>query len=94
VTYLITLICILIALTLFVGAFYLSKYVVDTKYHLSKLEIDYKLAVEHIGKQEEHINQLAQTIEYMENESKAATARTERNRTWNPSDPLSSGVRM
>ncbi len=93
-TYLITLICILIALALFAGAFYLSKYVVDTKYHLNKLENDYKAAVEHISKQEDHINQLVQTIEYMENESKAASARQERNRTWNPQDPLSSGVRM
>lgn len=93
-TYIITLICILIALALFAGAFYLSKHVVNIKYHLDKLEIDYKAAVEHIGKQEDHINQLAQTIEYMENEAKAATTRTERNRTWNPTDPLNSTVRM
>lgn len=92
--YLISLICILIALTLFVGSFYLSKYVVDTKYHLNKLEVDYKAAVEHIAKQDDHINQLSQQIEYMENESKAVSARTERNRTWNPADPLSNGVRM
>lgn len=71
----------------------MSRYVVDTKYHLNKLEIDYKAAVEHIGKQEDQINQLVQTIEYMDNEAKIATGRQERNRTWNPADPLSSGVR-
>lgn len=92
-TYLVTLICILIALTLFVGAFYLSKHVVDTKYHLNKLEIDYKLAVEHIGKQEDHIIQLSQQIEYMTNEAKADTARKDR-KGWNPADTLNSVARM
>ncbi len=72
----------------------MSKYVVVIQHNLNTIQMDYKAAVEHISKQEDHINQLAQTIEYMENESKAASARTERNRTWNPQDPLNSGVRM
>ena len=92
-TYLITLICILIALALFAGAFYLSKYVVDTKYKLDKLEIDYKAAVSHITYQEENILQLQQQIDYMDNEAKAETARKDR-KGWNPSDPLNSVARM
>lgn len=85
-TYLITFICLLIALALFAGAFYLAKHVVSLQHRINVLEDTYTAATEHIQKQEEVIIQLNQQIDLMERESRISSERPERSRAWNPRD--------
>lgn len=93
-TYLITFICLLIALALFAGAFYLAKYVVSLQHRVAVVEDSYAQATEHIQKQEEVIVQLQQQIEYMERSEAMATQKEARpSRAWNPTDPLNGGAR-
>jgi predicted Holliday junction resolvase-like endonuclease len=84
---LITLICILLALAIFAGAFYLAKYVLQISMRNDLLEANYKLAEEHIGKQDEHIAQLNQEVEHMQHEAQLNGERIEPRRTW-ANDPL------
>jgi hypothetical protein len=91
--YLITFICILIALAIFAGAFYLSKYVVNTQMRKDVLEENYKLAADHIAKQEEHITYLTQEVETMTHEATLNGERVPRQRTWEPTDILNTAER-
>jgi hypothetical protein len=91
--YLITFICLLIALALFAGAFYLAKYVVGLQHRNNVLEDSYKEATDYIKLQEEHIITLKQEIDFMRRTEEAQSTRTEPQRTWNPGDPLNSGRR-
>lgn len=94
-TYLITFICILIASALFAGAFYLATYVVSLKHRVAVLEDTYKLAEEHIQKQDEAIAQYIQQLEYMErNEAMQKQQQDRPQRGWNPGDPLHGGTRQ
>jgi hypothetical protein len=92
--YLITLICIFIALAIFAGAFYLAKFVIAIKMRNDLLEENYKLAAEHIEKQEEQIMQLTQEVTYMRHEAEISGERIPAARSWNPSDPLNSRERQ
>lgn len=92
---LISLICIAIALAIFAGAFYLSKYVVSLLHRVHVLEDSYTQATEHITEQDKQIALLQQEIDHMRREEAyAASERGTRPRAWNPNDPLNSGVRM
>jgi hypothetical protein len=93
-TYLITFICILIALAIFAGAFYLAKFVIRITMRNDLLEENYKLAAEHVEKQEEQIMQLTQEVTYMRHEAEINGERTPTARSWNPSDPLNSRERQ
>ena len=92
-TYLIVLICFLIASLLFAGAFYLAKYVVTLQHRCHVLEDSYTQATEHISKQEETIAQMQSHIDHLERENHLFSTREERPRSWNPSDPLNSRER-
>jgi hypothetical protein len=92
-TYLITFLCILIALAIFAGAFYLSKFVIRITMRNELLEENYKLAAEHIEKQEEQIMQLTQEVTYMRHETEIRRERVPVARSFNPSDPLNSSER-
>ena len=85
-TTLITLICVILALAIFAGAFYLAKYTVSLQHRVNVLEDSYTAANEHIQKQEELITQLTQQIDMMERENKLTAERPERSRAWNPRD--------
>jgi ABC-type uncharacterized transport system fused permease/ATPase subunit len=87
-TYLITFICILIALAIFAGAFYLAKFVIRLTMRNELLEENYKLAAEHIAKQEEHIAYLTNENEHMTHEAKLNGERTPKVRSWEPKDML------
>lgn len=91
--YLITFICIIIALALFAGAFYLAKYVISIQHRVNVLEDTYTAATEHISKQDEYISQLNQQIEMMERENQLASNRVDRPRAWNPRDIMNVGER-
>lgn len=93
ITALITLICCLIALALFAGAFYLAQYVVSLKHRVNVLEDSYAQATEHIQKQEEVILQMQQEIDYTKREVQHNSQRSDRPRAWNPADPLNSIAR-
>lgn len=86
--YVITFICILIALAIFAGAFYLAKFVICLTMRNELLEENYKLATDHIAKQEEHIAYLSQEVEHMQHETKLNGERVERKRSWEPKDML------
>jgi hypothetical protein len=85
---LIYLLCLLIALAIFAGAFYLAKFVIRLTMRNELLEENYKLAAEHIAKQEEHIAYLSQEVEHMQHEAKLNGERVERKRSWEPKDML------
>lgn len=94
-TAVLTFICILIALALFAGAFYLAKYVVSLQHRVVVLEDSYKQATEHIEKQDEALAAYQQQIDYMErNEAIQKQAQDRPQRGWNPSDPLHGGTRQ
>lgn len=86
--YLITFICLLIALALFAGAFYLAKYVVSLQHRVNVLEDSYKAAEDHIQKQEEVIIQLQQELDILRREETMHKSRSDRPRAWDPSNPL------
>lgn len=86
--YLISFICILIALAIFAGAFYLAKFVIRLTMRNELLEDNYKLAAEHIAKQEEHITYLTNEVEHMQREAVLGGERIERKRAWEPKDIL------
>jgi hypothetical protein len=90
---LITFICILIALALFAGAFYLAKYVIGLQHRTNVLEDTYTAAEQHIQKQEEVIAQLTQQIDMMERENVLASSRVDRPRSWNPQNIMNVGKR-
>jgi hypothetical protein len=92
-TYLITFICIFLALAIFAGSFYLAKFVIRITMRNELLEENYKLATEHIEKQEEQIMQLTQEVTYMRHEAEINGERMPAARSWNPSDPLNSSER-
>lgn len=91
---LITLICILLALAIFAGAFYLAEYVVKKQHRVHVLEDSYKDATEHIASLEREILGLNQQIEHMQYEAQLNGQRMDRPRVWNPSDPLNSEQRQ
>jgi hypothetical protein len=91
--YLITFICFLIAFAIFAGAFYLAKFVLRVTMRNELLETNYKLAEEHIGKQEEQITHLTQEVQHMQYEAQLNGEHTPRTRSWNASDPLNSEAR-
>lgn len=91
---LITLTCILIALAILAGAFFLSKYVVEKQHRVNVLEDAYKEASEHIQSLEREIDGLNQQIEQMQYEVQLNSQRLERPRSWNPSDIMNSQPRM
>lgn len=93
ITALITFICLLIALALFAGAFYLAKQHIALLHRVHVLEDTYAAATEHIAKQEEVITQLGQQIEMMEREDILARERPERPKAWNPRDIMNVGTR-
>lgn len=91
--YLITFICILIALAIFAGAFYLAKYVIGLQHRTNVLEDTYTAAEQHIKQQEDVITQLTQQIDMMERENVMASSRVEKQRSWNPRDIMNVGDR-
>jgi predicted PurR-regulated permease PerM len=93
ITTLITFICILIALALFAGAFYLAKYVISLQHRVNVLEDTYTAAEQHIQKQEEVIAQLTQQIDMMERENVLASKRVDKPRAWKPRDIMNVGER-
>lgn len=93
ITALIIFICLLIALALFAGAFYLAKQHIALQHRVNVLEDTYTAATEHIAKQEEVIAQLTQQIEYMERENQLASNRVDRPKAWNPRDIMNVGTR-
>lgn len=90
---LITLLCVLLSLILFAGAFYLAKHVVSLQHRVHVLEDSYKEATEHIAQQEEHIITLKQELDFIRRTEEVQHQR-ERPRTWNPGDPLNSNSRL
>lgn len=92
-TYIITFICFLIALAIFAGAFYMARHHTRLEMRNDLLEENYKLATEHIGKQEEKINYLEQEVQHMQREAQLNGERTPQARIWNASDPLNSADR-
>jgi Na+(H+)/acetate symporter ActP len=93
ITAIIIFICLLIALALFAGAFYLAKHVIALQHRVHVLEDTYTAATEHIAKQEEVITQLTQQIEMMERENMLASHRAEKPKAWNPRDIMNVGTR-
>lgn len=92
-TALITFICLLIALALFAGAFYLAKYVVSLQHRVNILEDSYKAAAEYIKQQEEMVITLKQELDFIRRTEEEQSNRGQRPRAWNPGDPLNSGSR-
>lgn len=90
---LITLLCVLLSLGIFAGAFYMAKYVVSLQHRIHVLEDSYSAATDHIAKQEEHIVTLQQELDFIRREEDQRSHR-ERPRTWNPADPLNTGTRQ
>lgn len=80
--YLITFICLLIALAIFAGAFYLAKYVVSLQHRVNVLEDSYSDATEHIKQQEETIVILRQELDFSRRTVDEINSR-HRPRTWN-----------
>lgn len=93
-TILITLICILLALATFAGAFYLAEYVVKKQHRVHVLEDSYKDAIEHITSLEREVLGLNQQIEQIQYEAQLNGQRMDRPRSWNPRDPLNSADRQ
>jgi uncharacterized membrane protein YciS (DUF1049 family) len=89
-TILIYLICILLALAIFAGAFYMAKFILRVTMRNELLETNYKLAEEHIAKLEERISYLDHEVQQMQYEAQLNGERIERPRAWNASDPLNS----
>lgn len=87
---LITLLCVLLSLAIFAGAFYLAKYVIERQHRANVLEDSYREAVEHISEKEREISGLNSQIEHMQYEAQQNGERLSRPRTWNPRDPLNS----
>lgn len=88
-----TLICFAIALGIFAGAFYLSKYVVGLQHRVHVLEDSYKDATDHIADQEKTVVLLQQEIDFMRRETEIREHQSNRQRVWNPGDPLNIGNR-
>lgn len=92
-TILLTLICIVLALAIFAGAFYLAKYVVSIQHRVAVLEDSYKEATEYIEEKEKQIIQLQQELDFVRRDVVMAEQRNHRFRAWDPSDPLNAGER-
>lgn len=93
-TILITLLCAVLVLLLFAGAYYLSKHVVEKQHRVAVLEDAYTEAVEEIKAQAQIIQDKEHEIEQMMYEAQQNGQRVERPRSWNPSDPLNSTPRQ
>lgn len=89
-----TTITIAICAALFVGAFFLSEYVVKKQHRVHVLEDAYKEATEHIHMLEQEKQTLEQTIEHMQYEAQLNGQRMDRPRAWNPGNPLNSQERQ
>lgn len=90
--YLITFICMLIALALFAGAFYLARHVVSLQHRTHVLEDGYKEATDYIKQQEEAIITLKQELDFIRRTEEEQTKQT-RPRSWNPSNIMEMGER-
>lgn len=93
-TSLITLLCILLSLLLFAGSYYLSKHVVEKQHRVAVLEDAYSEAVEEIKAQAQIIQDKEREIEQMLHQSTLDGRPVERQRAWNPSNPLNSEPRQ
>ena len=91
---LIVLLCALLVLLLFAGAYYLSKHVVEKQHRVHVLEDAYQEAVEEIKSQAQIIQDKEHEIEQLMYEAQQNGQRVERPRSWNPSDPLNSTLRQ
>jgi cell division protein FtsB len=89
---LITLLCVLVALAILAGAFFLAEYVVGKKHRVNVLEDSYKEATDHIASLEREIIGLNQQVEQMTYEAARDNERGARPRAWNPADPLNSAT--
>ncbi len=90
---LVTLLCTILALTIFAGSYYMAKVVVTKDHRISILEDEYRRATEHIATQEETILQLNQALDYTQHEATLKSQRVEQPRSWNPKDMLNSKER-
>jgi cell division protein FtsB len=90
----ITLLCILISLLLFVGAFYLSKHVVERQHRVHVLEDAYREATDEIQALTQTVQDKEREIELILFEAQQNGQRMDRPRSWNPSDPLNSNPRQ
>lgn len=93
ITALITLICILLVLASFAGAFYFAKKHISYQHRINILEDSYKEATEYISRQEEAILQLKSELDFIHREDESRSARNERPRTWNPNNLMETGNR-
>lgn len=93
-TILISLICILIALIIFVIAYYLSKHVVEKQHRVNVLEDAYREATDEIQALTQTVQDKDREIELIMFEAQQNGQRMDRPRSWNPSDPLNSTPRQ
>jgi cell division protein FtsL len=93
-TILIVLICAVLTLILFTGAFYLSKYVVERQHRVHVLEDAYREATDEIQALTQTVQDKEREIELILFEAQQSGQRMDRPRSWNPSDPLNSNPRQ
>lgn len=91
---LIVLLCAVLVLSLFAGAYYLSKHVVEKQHRVHVLEDAYNEAVEEIKAQAQIIQDKEHEIEQMMYEAQQNGQRVDRPKSWNPSNPLNSEPRQ
>ena len=93
-TYLITILCVLVSLIILAGGFILAKYVVTVQHDNKTLTHEVKMAAELVAEQAQTIEQLRYEIEYMKKISDPSGQQAPMQRSWNPGDPLNQGERV
>ena len=93
-TILIVLICAVLVLLLFSGAYYLSKHVVEKQHRVNVLEDSYREATDEIQALTQTVQDKEREIELIMFEAQANGQRVDMPRTWNPRNPLSSEPRQ
>lgn len=93
-TILITLLCILIVLLLFSGAYYLSKHVVEKQHRVNVLEDAYREATDEIQALIQTVQDKEREIELIMFEAQQNGQRVDRPRSWDPNNILNSNPRQ
>lgn len=88
------LLCAVLVLILFAGAYYLSKHVVEKQHRVAVLEDAYREATDEIQALTQTVQDKEREIELIMYEAQQNGQRMDMPRTWNPNDPLNSNPRQ
>lgn len=91
---LIVLLCAFIVLSLFAGAYYLSKHVVEKQHRVNVLEDAYREATDEIATLIQTVQDKDREIELIMFEAQQNGQRVDRPRSWDPNNILNSKPRQ